>query len=311
MNLRQLDLNLLVVLDAIYSEGGITAAARRLHLTQPAVTHALNRLRQHFGDPLFVREGRQMLPTPMARNLIRPLKRSLRSIEIMLHEVDRFEPATTPRRFSLGVRDVLESVLLPPLMRAITEAAPLVDLEAVQTVRRTLASDLDSGELDAAIDVLLPLPDSIHRQRIVFDRFVVVARKGHPDVGKRLSLATYLAQDHVLATVRRTGGGMEDVSLAQLGQTRRIRLRCQHYFAACRVVSETNLILTMPENYARVANAGLDNQVLPAPVDMTPLDGYLYWHRNVENDPANRWFREQVLGALPGVQDTGHHQNRG
>ncbi|MEC9407661.1 MAG: LysR family transcriptional regulator [Pseudomonadota bacterium] len=301
MNVRQLDLNLLVVLDAIYSEGGITAAARRLHVTQPAVTHALNRLREHFGDPLFVREGRQMVPTPMARNLIRPLKRSLRSIEIMLHEVDRFDPATTPRRFSLGVRDVLESVLLPPLMRSITQNAPLVDLDAVQTSRRSLASDLDSGALDAAIDVLLPLPDSIHRQRIVFDRFVVVARKGHPDVGANLSLATYLAQDHVLATVRRSGGGMEDMSLAQLGQTRRVRLRCQHYFAACRVVSQTNLVLTMPENYARVANAGLDNQVLPAPVDMTPLDGYLYWHRNVENDPANQWFRSQVLGALPVV----------
>ena len=94
MNVRQLDLNLLVVLDAIYTEGGITAAARRLHVTQPAVTHALNRLRDHFSDPLFVREGRTMVPTPMARNLIRPLKRSLRSIEIMLHEVDQFDPAT-------------------------------------------------------------------------------------------------------------------------------------------------------------------------------------------------------------------------
>ena len=156
MNVRQLDLNLLVVLDAIYTEGGITAAARRLHVTQPAVTHALNRLRDHFSDPLFVREGRTMVPTPMARNLIRPLKRSLRSIEIMLHEVDQFDPATTPRRFRLGVRDVLESVLLPPLMQGISASAPLVDLDAVQTNRRSLAADLDSGELDAAIDILLP-----------------------------------------------------------------------------------------------------------------------------------------------------------
>ena len=298
MNVRQLDLNLLVVLDAIYTEGGITAAARRLHVTQPAVTHALNRLRDHFSDPLFVREGRTMVPTPMARNLIRPLKRSLRSIEIMLHEVDQFDPATTPRRFRLGVRDVLESVLLPPLMQGISASAPLVDLDAVQTNRRSLAADLDSGELDAAIDILLPLPDSVNRQRIVLDRFVVVARRGHPDIHGQIDLASYLRQDHVLATVRRSGGGMEDVSLAQLGQSRRIRMRCQHYFAACRVVSQTNLILTMPENYASVANAGLGNQVLAAPVDMTPLDGYLYWHSNVDGDPASRWFRRQLLDAV-------------
>ena len=301
MNIRQLDLNLLVVLDAIYTEGGITAAGRRLHLTQPAVTHALNRLRGHFNDPLFVREGRKMVPTPLARNLIRPARRALRSIELMLHEVDRFDPATTPRRFRLGVRDVLESVLLPPLMGSITRVAPLVDLDAVQTNRRSLAADLDSGELDAAIDVLLPLPESINRQRIVFDRFVVVARQGHPEVRAGLDLETYLRQEHVLATVRRSGGGMEDVSLAQLGQSRRVRLRCQHYFAACRVVNETNLILTMPENYARVANAGLSNQILSAPVDMTPLDGYLYWHRNVDRDPASRWFRGQLLSALDGA----------
>lgn len=302
-NLRNLDLNLLVVLDAIYSEGGITAAARRLHLTQPAVTHALNRLRDALGDPLFQREGRRMVPTPTARNLIRPLKRSLRGIELMLQEVDAFDPATTPRRFALGLRDVLESTLLPRLMRQISAVAPLVEIDAVQTSRRSLAHDLDSGNLDAAVDILLALPDTVRREHVVLDRLVVVARDNHPEVGPGMDLDTYLRQDHALATARRSGGGMEDVALARLGLRRSIRLRCQHYFAACRVVNQTNLILTMPEHYARAANAGLSNAILPLPIDMPPPDGYLYWHANVDNDPANRWFRAQILDALRSVGD--------
>ncbi|MGZ3405206.1 MAG: LysR family transcriptional regulator, partial [Polyangia bacterium] len=138
MLLNQVDLNLLVVLEAIYTEGGVTQAAKKLHLTQPAISHSLGRLRELFEDPLFVREGRRLVPTPLARNLIDPLRRSLRGLESTLNEVEHFDPSTTKRRFTLGLRDVLEAIVLPNLMEDVSRNAPHIDVGVVAVDRRNL-----------------------------------------------------------------------------------------------------------------------------------------------------------------------------
>jgi len=299
MHLNRIDLNLLVVLDTIYAEGGITKASAKLHLTQPAISHALGRLRELFKDPLFVREGRAMVPTPFARNLIEPVRRALRGLETTLNELEQFDPRTSRKRFTVGVRDILESTLLPPLLARIGRTAPGIDVAAIQAERRELESELAAGTVDAALDVLLPFSDDIHRKRISLDRMVVVARKGHPKVREGLKLSTYLQQDHILVSSRRSGPGLEDMELSRQGLQRRIRLRCQHYFAACRVVSQTDLVLTMPGHYARVANRQFGNRILPLPFEMPPLDAYIYWHVNVEDEPANRWLRDQLTRAFP------------
>ncbi len=298
MHLARIDLNLLVVLDAIYTEGGITRAAEKLHLTQPAISHALGRLRRMLKDELFEREGRAMVPTPFARNLIEPVRRSLRNLEITLNEIERFDPATSHKRFALGVRDVLEATLLPPLMQHLDKAAPGVEIAAIQVDRREMESELASGALDAALDVLLPVSDAIRHARIAGDRLVAVVRKGHPSVKTRLSLEAYLKQEHILVSSRRSGPGLEDVELSRLGVQRKVRLRCQHYFAACRVVSLTDFVLTMPERYARVANEQFGNRILPFPLEKPTLDVHMYWHSNVENEPANRWLRRQLRSTF-------------
>ena len=298
MHISRIDLNLLVVLDAIYTEGGITRAADKLHLTQPAISHSLGRLRELFKDELFAREGRAMVPTPLARNLIEPVRRALRGLEATLNELEAFDPATTQKRFTLAVRDVFESTLLPPLLRRVTRAAPSIDVAAVQISRRDVESELGAGTLDCALDVLLPMSDQVRHRRISLDRQVVVARKNHPAVKRGLTLATYLKQHHVLVSSRRSGPGLEDVELSRQGLSRRIRLRCQHYFAACRAVSQTDLVLTMPGNYAKIANKQFGNQILPLPLEMPSLDAYLYWHANVDNEPANKWLREQIVASF-------------
>ncbi len=298
MHISRIDLNLLVVLDAIYTEGGITRAAGKLHLTQPAISHALGRLRELFKDPLFEREGRAMVPTPLTRSLIEPVQRALRGLEVTLNELESFDPITTQKRFTIGLRDVLESTLLPAFMQRICAAAPLIDISVVHVNRRDLENELAMGTLDAAVDVLLPVSEKVRQQRVALDRLVVVARKGHPKVNARLDLETYLEQDHVLVSSRRSGiGSLEDVELSRMGLQRRLRLRCQHYYAACRVVSQTDLILTMPERYAHDTNRLFNNQILPLPLEMLPLDAYLYWHANVDKEPSNRWLREQLLQA--------------
>ena len=303
MHISRVDLNLFIVFEAIYSEGSLTRASLKMNLTQPAISHALGRLRQLFDDPLFERQGHVMVPTPLARSMIEPVRQSLRGFELTLNGAERFDPASSARSFTLALRDVLEATMLPPLMAGIAAQAAGVGLNALQVGRRELESELAGGTLDAAIDVLLPLSPEIRHTQLVMDQTVVLARHGHPAVQGALDLDGYLRQEHILASSRRRGPGLEDVELSRLGLQRRVKLRCQHYYAACRVVSQTDLLLTMPERLARVVNQQFDNQMLPFPLPMPGLDVHLYWHANVDTDPANAWLRQRVVqavGALPG-----------
>lgn len=299
MHLSKVDLNLFIVLEAIYAEGSITRASLKMNLTQPAISHALNRLRQLFDDPLFERQGHVMTPTPLTRSIIDQVRRALRGFEVTLSGAAHFDPASSERNFSLAVRDVLEASVLPGLMANISAAAPSATLNTLQVSRRELESELAAGTLDAAIDVLLPLPNDVRRAQLAGDQTVVLVRRGHPLVKRRaLTLDTYLEMEHIQTSSRRRGPGLEDVELSRQGLQRKIRLRCQHYFAACRVVSQTDLALTMPDRLARIVNQQFTNQILPLPLTMPSLDVYLYWHANVDNDPANTWLRAQITAAM-------------
>jgi DNA-binding transcriptional LysR family regulator len=296
MHLARIDLNLFVVFDAIYAEGGITRAAKRLNLSQPAISHALARLRETFDDPLFVRRKRTMTPTPLARRMVEPVRQSLQRFEATLNKVDRFDPKTATKRFTIGMRDVLEAELLPTLMRNVVRGAPGVDISVVRAERRELERELAAGTLDAAIDIALPLVDEIKRQRLTLERSIVVARKRHPRVHGRLTLAGYLAEEHILVSQRRQGLTFEDFELGRANVRRRVRLRCQHFYAACRTVSETDLLLTMSDRYAQILNKHFGNQLVPFPLKSAPVyDMFVYWHADADNDPANKWLRELLL----------------
>jgi DNA-binding transcriptional LysR family regulator len=226
-------------------------------------------------------------------------------LELTLNKVDRFDPASASKTFTIGFPSaVLESVVLPKLLRNVFKLAPRVDISAVRAERHELESELSAGTLDAAIDMLMPLSEDIRRQRLRGEWYVVVARRNHPSVRAGLDMTTYLEQDHIQASARRRGLSMEDFELGRHNLRRRIRLRCQHYFAACQVVSETDLILTMPESYARIINPQFNNQLLPFPLKVPVFDTFLYWHVNAENDPANAWLRQQLINAAQDVSAT-------
>ena len=298
MHISRIDLNLLVVFDTIYAETSITRASRRLNLSQPAISHALGRLREMVEDPLFTRNGRVMTPTPLARQMIAPIRQSLQTIEATFTKGTRFAPGTAVKHFTVGMRDALEAAVLGRLMRNIAKSAPRVDISAVKSERRELERELSAGTIDAAIDVLLPLPEDVRRERLDMEWLTVVARRRHPNVGPGLTLRTYLAQEHVSVSSRRRGLSAEDFELGRQNRRRRIRLRCQNYFAACRVVGETDLILTMPQRHARILNTQFGNQLLPFPLKVPAFDTYLYWHANADGDPANIWLRRQLIKAL-------------
>lgn len=298
MHISRIDLNLFVVLDAIFSEGNITRASRKLNLTQPAISHALARLRQMFDDPLFVRQGASMAPTPFTRKVIPQVRQALALFESSIQGQVEFDPSSSHRLFHLGLRDVFEATALPPLLARLRQLAPDIEIASVRIDRRDIENELAAGSLDLVLDISVPVSDVIRQQRVSRDRLIVLARAGHPAIGNGLDLPTYLAQSHVLVSSRRKGMGLEDFELNREGHRRRIGLRCQHYFAACRVVSETDLLLTMPEQYARIANAQFGNLIHAFPLQTQPLDAHLYWHTSADDDPANRWLREQFVSLI-------------
>lgn len=298
MHLGNVDLNLFVVLETIYREGNITRAGHQLNLTQPAISHSLRRLRALLNDPLFVRHGASMVPTPFTRTIIGQVREALQILELNLYKNQPFDPVHTRRSFSLGLRDSSEATVLPVLMRRLQQAAPEISLNSVRVNRRDLESELVNGSIDLALDIPLSVGDEIVHKSIFRDRIIVVARPRHPAINSRLTLPTYLAQTHILVSLRRTGPGLEDTELTRIGKRRRIGLRCQHYFEACRLVSQTDMLLTMPERYALLLNTHFKNRHYPFPAKLPFLDVHLYWHVSAESDPANRWLRQEIEKAF-------------
>lgn len=298
VNLSRIDLNLLVVLDTILAEGGVGRAADKLHLTQPTISHALGRLRSLFGDPLFVRRGRTLAPTALARSLADPLRAALDSMSGVLAAAGRFDPRETAATFTVAMRDPMEQAILPALARRLERAVPGVELRSVQMRRRNLEAALADGMLDAAIDIALPLSDRVRRHRFAGSGFVAVARRGHRKLGGRLSLPVYLGLEHVMVTSRRQGPGIEDLALGELGKHRHVRLRCRSYAAAFSVVEQSDFVLTMPRRNAGLLRSGGGTRLFALPFAVPPLDLFLYWHEAMDADPANKWLRGELLAAM-------------
>lgn len=304
-NLSRIDLNLFVLFDAIYAEGSVTRASERLHLTQPAVSHALARLRSTLDDPLFIREGNKLIPSPLARELIGPIRKALKEIENSLNQMNLFDPAQCSKTFTIGMRHIVEAYTAPMLIARMRETAPDVKLGVMQHDRSSLAAALGNGTLDAALDVFLHHSNEVSVQQLTGGKYVVAARRGHPSILGELSLEQYLDLEHVVASSRLEGASMEDEELSRQGLDRKIAVRCQHYSTACQIAAATDMIVTLPERFAEIANNGLNNQIVPFPLDVMTPDMYLYWHVSAQDDPTNRWFRDQIAACFfDGVAST-------
>jgi DNA-binding transcriptional LysR family regulator len=303
MKLPKLDLNLFVVFDTVYSERNLTRAARVLHITQPAVSNALKRLRAAFGDPLFVRTPRGVAPTPVADNIAGRVKEALNMLNLSLTEGEKFAPRRSDKMFSLAVHDIDEAVLAPRLMERLEAQAPGISLECISVPRDELEQELAAGSLDFALDVPLFSVPMLCRQLVSRERYVCAMRPGHPAAAEPLTLERYLDLKHVHVSTRRRGVGHVDRALERLGRTRGIRLRMMSYMAAPQVVASTDLVLTVPRSLATMY--GLTS--LELPFEVGTLDQYLYWHRNADADRANSWMRGILLDVLGQGESPGEH----
>jgi len=294
-NLRAVDLNLLVVLDALLHERHLTRAAARLPMSQPAVSHALARLRTLLGDPLFHRTRGGLRPTPHALALEAPLRDVLAQVRRLLAGAV-FEPAASRRTFRLAMSDYGASVVLPPLVRRLRAEAPGIDLEISYTSRGGMIAGVADGQLDLALAVFGETPADIRRAVLFQEPFVCVMDAA--GTAGPLTLDDYLARPHVLvAASQDQRSGEVDAALARLGRARRVALRLPHWTAAPAVVAGTDLVLTVAQRTVMPTPPGLAVQPVPFPI--APLGFEMIWHDRTDGDAGLRWLRES-LAALMG-----------
>ena len=296
MKLSQVDLNLFVVFDAIYAEQNLTRAAEILHITQPAVSNALNRLRETLGDPLFVRTARGMRPTPVAHTLVEPIRAALRQLDVCLQQQDRFVAEEAHRTFRLNAGDLAEQLLLPGLVSHLERCGPQLRLEVRFIDRQSVPLELAAGNLDISLDSRMLNHPELNSIRLLQEDYVCALRRDHPLAKTPLTLASYLSLKHIHVSSRARGPGQVDVALRALGNKRDIGLRLQHYVAAPAVIAATDYALSLPRRIA----AHWDAVLLPLPFPTEAFDLHLYWHKSADHDPANRWLRETLTALIDG-----------
>lgn len=287
MNLRSLDLNLLPVLEAVYAERSLTRASETLRITQPAVSNALSRLRAHFEDPLFVREGRGVKPTAMAEALMPAVRDALDRLRAGLEPRSVFEPSRSTRVFNISARDAGAFMLAPALARRLQTDAPGIRISWSQVTRSAISTELASGRLDFAVDVPGIRGTDLERELLMSTPYVCAVAKDHPMADKSATLGQFAALRHVVVSSRREGRSYIEEVVRANGYRITPVMRLPHYMPALEIVRQTDLVLTAPSTL--VEGAGLST--LTVDTTLPGLDTDLYWRRENSEDPAFSWLR--------------------
>jgi DNA-binding transcriptional LysR family regulator len=250
-NLARIDLNLLVLFEAVLEERHVARAAARLHVSPSAVSHGLGRLRELMQDPLFLRQPKGVVPTERARQLAAPVADLLERARQVISRAEKFDPRRAVRRFVIGAPDAVTAVLVPPLLNALRREAPGIDLGVRNLVAQFDAAfaELDQRTLDVA---LLPVADIPARftSRVLYDEdFVLVRRVGHPS-GRKFTLAKYAEAAHVMVSVSGDPHGPVDKLLAERGLSRRVMLTVPNFLHALTMVAESDLVAALPRRFA-------------------------------------------------------------
>jgi DNA-binding transcriptional LysR family regulator len=296
------DLNLVRVFLAVWDQRSLTAAGDRLGLTQPAVSHALRRLRDLFGDPLFVRSPGGMVPTEAATRLHAPLRQAFDTINRALHEHASFDPATTERAFRIAMSDVSEFYYLPPLLARLEQVAPFVRLETFQLPPGSIATALRTGEVDLALGYVPQLEEGCISHRLFGDRFICLVRAGHPAAGAPLTAERLAALRYVHADTNASGQQLIERCLAELGVKRRIAVRSAHLTIAPEIVRNTDLAALFPQSMAERINEAGAFALLELPFDLPEIEIAVHAHTHFASDMGTLWLRETISSMLrPGL----------
>ena len=298
MHIKDIDLNLLRVFDAVYRTGKVSRAAETLELTQPAVSQGLTRLRLLLKDPLFTRAAGGVQPTPRAQRLAPAVRAALMTLEQALNEAAQFDPLRSHKTFRIHMSDIGEGRFLPELMAALRESAPGVRVETLPVPAAGVADALDAGQIDFAFGFLPTVKDT-QRVQLLKDRYIVMLRSGHPFAQsvrrRRLGGKALLAALHELEFVagRTHSDTLRILHLLKLED--RVRLVAEHFMVLPAIVGATDLAVVMPRNIADGFAAQGGYTLIEPTFPLRDFTVSLHWSRRFENDPANRWLRETLV----------------
>jgi DNA-binding transcriptional LysR family regulator len=291
MELKDIDLNLLVIFNQLLIERNVSKVAENLGLGQPAVSNALARLRKLFGDELFIRTSSGMQPTPFADQLAESIGYALGMIHGAINVKNSFEPVTSKRRFSIGMTDIGEIHILPGLMEKIPDLAPSVSISTVRNTAINLKDAMEAGHIDLAIGLLPQLKAGFFQQRLFTQHYVCMFRDGHPLDKKKVLASDFYEADHVAIVSTGTGHGMVDEILDKNLAQRKVKLTVPHFVAVSRILQSTNLIATVPERLAEHMAKPFGLKYISHPVKLPQIAINLFWHAKYHKDPANQWLR--------------------
>ena len=295
MKISSFDLNLFVILNAIYTEGSLTKAAEVVGITQPAVSNALSRLRERFDDDLFIRTGSGMVPTQKTENIISDIQNALSLMQQSVNEPDTFDPKLSNRNFKLSLGDVSEGRVLPYIMNEIDKNAPFVSMGSYAYSRSDQVHALATHNLYFVVDPIIPASEEINSYKVFEDDFVAMYRDDHP-LGKidEVSVDDILAQRHLHVSNRKRGLHLIDVELDKIGYRREIALRCQHFLIAPRIIRSTDLVLMGTRSFAKSHNL----QFIEIPTEIPSIEYHLIWHKSDEGDGGHLWMKDLIIEAF-------------
>src|SRR3982074_116719 len=290
MDIRAVDLNLLKAFDALISERAVTRAAGRIGLSQPAMSHALSRLRSLFADDLFVRTPAGMEATAHAREIALLISAAIEQIEAALNLGAGFDPAKSAGIFTAGMAEYAEVALVGRLARAFAERAANATLRLTTAAGHEAIEQLERGEVDVAVAHLPHVPTHVESMVLLRDPFVVVVRRGHPLTGEDPSIEAYAAHPHTLVSPRGDTSGAIDRILVDFGLRRRIALLVATYLALPAALAAADLIATVPSRTARQIAATAEIEILPLPIDLS-MTVSMAGHRRAASEPAEACVR--------------------
>lgn len=293
MHIKDIDLNLLRLFDAVYRTRNVSRAAELMDLTQPAASQGLTRLRLLIKDPLFVRAGGGVQPTPKADRLADAVRSALATLEQALNESAQFEPLQSRKVFRIHMSDIGEGRFLPELMVALRRLAPGLRIETTPLASGDIAQGLDSGRIDFAFGFLPTVKDT-QRVQLLKDRYIVLLREGHPFIRKRRSGQALLddLQRLEFVAVRTHSDTLRILELMQLED--RLRLTTEHFMVLPAIVKGTDLAVVMPRNIAQVFAAQGGYAIIEPPFPLRDFTVSLHWSKRFEADPGNRWLRQTI-----------------
>ena len=297
-DLRNVDLNLLRVFDVLYRTKSTTRAAQALHLTQPSVSNALKRLRELFGDVLFVKTADGMQPTPRADGIAALIDEGFASLRLALQAGGAFDPATSTRTFHLYVSDIGQSVFVPPLVAHLQKVAPSIRIVTVEPPLDTAQQMMKLGQIDLAIGLFRGLHADFLQQRLFRETYAVLLRDDHPAIGKKLSARQFFAAEHVVYMPMAGSHARYEADLNTLamknGKTRRVALQLAHSSGLDRIVAGSDLIACIPSSLARALCGRGGVRAVALPFDIAPLDVSQFWHERFQRDDGHHWLRAIV-----------------